>query len=104
MLRAAALTAHEVLIGIAADRFEASPSDLILGDGAVRSRDGAREAWIGDLLVGVRRIETVVGRPTGPSGPTDPSRPASSVAWDGADAVTGRRAFGSDLAGPGRPL
>ena len=101
MLRAAALTAHEVLIGIAADRFEASPSDLILGDGAVRSRDGAREAWIGDLLVGVRRIETVVGRPTGPSGPTDPSRPASSVAWDGADAVTGRRAFVSDMAVPG---
>ena len=102
MLQAAGWTALETLVELAADRLEVSPADLVQGEGAIRSRDGARAIRHGELLTGVRRIKEVHGRPDRPSaaaGPTIGGRPAASVA--GLAAVTGRRPFVTDISRPG---
>ncbi len=102
MLQAAGWTALETLVELAADRLEVSPADLVQGEGAIRSRDGARAIRYGELLTGLRRIEEVRGRPDRPpaaAGRAISGRPAASVA--GLAAVTGRRPFVTDISRPG---
>jgi CO/xanthine dehydrogenase Mo-binding subunit/aerobic-type carbon monoxide dehydrogenase small subunit (CoxS/CutS family) len=101
MLEAAAWTAIEVLARLAADRLEANPNDLVARNGAIESRDGARRIRYADLLHGVRRLESVTGRPHRPRAVAD--RVAArqpTTDWDLA-AVTGRRTFTTDVRLPG---
>jgi len=110
MLGAAGQAALETLLGLAADRLEVSPDDLVPGHGAFRSRDGARTIHYSELLAGLRRLEEVGGarrdRATVSDARAVIGRPAASVT--GVAAVTGRRRFVSDLSRPGmlhgRPL
>src|SRR6266542_1080790 len=99
MLRAAGEAALETLLTLAADRLEVSPFDLVAGDGAFRSRDGARTIPYPDLLTGVRRLEEVGGRPAAAAAPVVIGRPVASIS--GVAAVTGRRQFVSDVTRPG---
>src|SRR5206468_3661751 len=102
MLQAAAEAALDTLLALAADRLEVSPADLVPGDGAFRSRDGARTIPYTDLLAGVRRLEEVGGRPKDPAvaaGRVVMGRHVPSLT--GVAAVTGRRRFVSDVARPG---
>jgi nicotinate dehydrogenase subunit B len=102
MLEAAAWTAVDVLVGLAAERLEADRGDLVARDGSVASRDGARALTYADLLRGVRRLERVDGRPRRPT--TLAGRvgtlPGSEAEPDVA-AVTGQRTFTTDLRLPG---
>jgi isoquinoline 1-oxidoreductase len=102
MLEAAAWTAVDVLVGLAAQRLEASSDDLIIRDGAVLSRDGARQIRYEDLLTGVRQVQKVDGRPSRPTALADPITipPAPTTASE-ISVVTGRRTFITDISLPG---
>src|SRR5262249_30691905 len=99
MFRATASTARRVLLAMAAERWEASPEDLVAEDGAIRSRDGARSVAFGELLSGVRRVETVTD-PPGPRPTASATRSLEPVPDpDLASAlvvVTGRRRYAGD--------
>jgi isoquinoline 1-oxidoreductase len=101
MLEAAAWTAIEVLIKVAAERLEANPDDLVARNGSVESRDGARGIRYADLLQGVRRLETVMGRPHRPRAVAEWVRPSEPRTDSGLAAVTGRRTFATDVRLPG---
>jgi nicotinate dehydrogenase subunit B len=102
MLQAAGRVGLETLIGLAADRLEVSPADLVPGDGAIRSRDRARAIRYTELLAGMRRLEEVGRRSDRPAAAVDPAvtgKPAASLT--GVAAVTGRRLFVTDISRPG---
>jgi isoquinoline 1-oxidoreductase len=94
-LRAAAAGAREVLRQTAAERFGIPGTDLTLAGGVVAGPDGAPSIGYGELLTGVRRVETV---PV--SGPDSPPL-TSSASWRTAgfagDAVRAARAAQRDL-------
>jgi aerobic-type carbon monoxide dehydrogenase small subunit (CoxS/CutS family) len=101
-LRAAAAAAMRALTRAAADRFGLPAADLTAADGWIAGPDGAPSASYGELVAGQRLLERVpADAPVTP--PTSWRRvagqPARGVA--GADAVTGRKLFPSDLRLPG---
>jgi nicotinate dehydrogenase subunit B len=101
-LRAAAAAAMRALTQAAADRFGLPDTDLTAADGWIAGPDGAPSASYGELAGGQRRVERVPS-----DAPVTPAtawrraagQPARAVA--GADAVTGRKLFPSDLQLPG---
>jgi len=101
-LRAAAAAAMRVLVRAAADRFGLPDTDLTAADGWIAGPDGAPSASYGELVAGQRRVEQVPA-----DAPVTPAtswrrvagKPARAIA--GADAVTGRKLFPSDLRLPG---
>src|SRR5215831_17167138 len=58
LLGATARSLREAVIRLAATAWEAAPADLMLRDGTVVSRDGARRTSVGDLLAGRRIVES----------------------------------------------
>ncbi len=101
-LQAAAAGALRVLRQAAADRFGLPPEDLTAADGWIAGPDGAPSASYGDLVAGQHRVERVPGdAPVTP--PTQWRRVAGrpARAAGGADVVTGRKLFPSDLRLPG---
>lgn len=101
-LRAAAAAAMRSLTKAAADRFGLPGTDLTAADGWIAGPDGAPSASYGELVAGRRLLERVPG-----DAPVTPAtswrrvagQPARAVT--GADAVTGRKLFPSDLRLPG---
>ncbi len=97
-LRAAAAAAMRALTRAAGERFGLPVTDLTAADGWIAGPDGAPSASYGDLVAGQRRVEQVPA-----DAPVTPAtswrrvagQPARAVA--GADAVTGRKLFPSDL-------
>jgi nicotinate dehydrogenase subunit B len=101
-LRAAAAAAMRALKKAAADRFGLPDTDLTAGDGRIAGPDGAPAASYGQLVAGQRRLERVpADAPVTPAASwrRAAGQPARAVA--GADAVTGRKMFPSDLRLPG---
>ncbi len=96
-LRAAAAAALRALRQIAADRFGLPAGDLTAADGWIAGPDGARFASYGELVAGQHRVERVsADSPVTPAAQWRAAgRPARSVG--GADVVTGRKLFPSDL-------
>jgi isoquinoline 1-oxidoreductase len=101
-LRAAAAAAMRELTKAATGRFGLPDSDLTAADGWIAGPDGAPSATYGELVAGQRRVVRVPS-----DAPVTPAtswrraagQPARAVA--GADAVTGRKLFPSDLRLPG---
>ncbi len=101
-LRAAAAAALRVLRELAADRFGLAVGDLTAAGGWIAGPDGAPVASYGELVAGQRRVARVPA-----DAPVTPAtqwhraagRPARAVG--GADVVTGRKLFPSDLRVPG---
>jgi isoquinoline 1-oxidoreductase len=99
-VRAAAVTARETLLRVAAEAWEIDVADLTAADACVTSVDGTRSVPYAGLVSGMRRIEPVA------SGvaltPPDRWRLAGTRApvTDGTDAVTGRRMYTTDLSLP----
>ena len=100
-LRAAAAAALGVLKQTAAARFGLRADDLTAADGWIAGPDGAPAASFGDLVAGQRRVERVPA--DAPVTPATQWRRAGQPARaaGGADVVTGRKLFPSDLRVPG---
>ncbi len=99
-VRAAAATAREALLRIAADEWGIDVATLTAADGCVTSADGTRSASYAELVSGMRRIEPVASE--APLTPPDQWRLAGTRApvTDGTDAVTGHRMYTTDLSLP----
>ena len=101
-LRAASAAAMRALTQAAAVRFGLPDTDLTAADGWIAGPDGAPSASYGELVAGQRLLERVpADAPVTPatSWRRAAGQPARAVA--GADAVTGRKLFPSDLRLPG---
>jgi nicotinate dehydrogenase subunit B len=97
-LQAAAAAALRVLRQTAADRFGLPAGNLTAADGWIAGPDGAPSASYGDLVAGQHRVERVpADAPVTPA--TQWRRAAGQPARSagGADVVTGRKLFPSDL-------
>ena len=96
-LRAAAAAALRVLKQTAADRFGLPAGDLTAADGLIAGPDGAPSVSYGDLVAGQHRVERVPA--DAPVTPAAQWRRAGrpTRAAGGADVVTGRKPFPSDL-------
>lgn len=100
-VRAAAATAREALLRIAADRWGTGVAGLKADDACVTSADGVRSASYAELVSGMRRVEPVASEAA--LTPPDHWRSAGTRApvTDGTDAVTWRRMYTTDLSLPG---
>lgn len=102
-LRTTGAATRAILLEIAAKKFEIAPVDLELSDGEVwvKGMKGSRSVGYGDLVKGLRRIETVPAstRPVPPAQWTRAGRPASTLG--AREVVTGARQYTSDLHPPG---
>ena len=98
-LRRAAIAARHELLRQAAERLEVAEADLILADGAIRSRDGAVAIGIGELA----DVSLDLPIPRESSGPDDPNPLlGQSVARVDLHAkLTGQPAYIQDLNLPG---
>jgi isoquinoline 1-oxidoreductase len=99
-VRAAAATARETLLRIAADAWGTDATDLTVAEACVTSPQDARSASYAELVAGMRRIETVASDPA--LTPPDRWHLAGGAApvTDATDAVTGRRRYTTDLSLP----
>ncbi len=99
-VRAAAATAREALLRIAADGWGTDVADLTAADACVTSADGTRSASYAELVSGTQRIEPVNAEAA--LTPPDHWRLAGTQAsvTEGTDAVTGRRMYTTDLSLP----
>ncbi len=93
LLSATARATREALIGLAAVAWEASPADLVLTDGAVVTRDGARRASVGELVSGRTTVEAVRWDRGGGLRPLPPGKGSPAVSQDAE--------YSSDLSLPG---
>ncbi|MGB6455466.1 MAG: molybdopterin cofactor-binding domain-containing protein [Streptosporangiaceae bacterium] len=97
-LQAAAAAALRILRQTAADRFGLPAGDLTAADGWIAGPDGAPAASYGELVAGQHRVEQVpADAPVTPAARWQrvAGKPARSAG--GADVVTGRKLFPSDL-------
>jgi nicotinate dehydrogenase subunit B len=96
-LRAAAAASFRLLRQTAADRFGLPPEALTAANGIFAGPDGAPSASYGELVSGQRRVERVPARPPDWAAGQrwSPRRPVRAAG--GADIVTGRKKFPSDL-------
>ena len=99
-VRAAAATAREALLRIAAEGWGTDAAALTVADACVTSADGSRSASYAELVSGMRRVEPVASDT--PLTPPDQWRLAGTHAsvTDATDVVTGRRKYTSDLSLP----
>jgi nicotinate dehydrogenase subunit B len=97
-LRAAAAAALRVLRASAADRFGLPPEDLTAAEGWIAGPDGAPSASYGELVAGQHRVERVpADAPVTPATQWRRTAGRPARAAGGADVVTGRKLFPSDL-------
>ena len=100
-LRNMAVAGRELLVEMAAERWNTDASKLIADSGKISTPDGARSVTYGELTRGEHLVKTVAGDP--------PLTPASE--WkiagtpvpkaNGRDFVTGKHQFPSDIVRPG---
>ncbi len=99
-LRRAAATARRALVARAAERLSVAASDLMVVDGAVRHEATGRRIAIGDLVKDSQLLETVEDGPLRSASEWDvQGTPLKKVG--GAEFVTGRHEYTSDLVRPG---
>lgn len=100
-VRAAAATAREALLRMAADAWGTEVAELVAADACVTWIDGARSAAYAELVAGMRRIEPIA--PDVNLTPTEGWRLAGTSApvTDDRDVVTGVRRYTTDLSLPG---
>ncbi len=102
-LRTVAAAARGFLLELAAARFGVAPVDVELSGGAARAplAPGAPAVGYGELVKGLRRLETVPAttRPVPPAEWTRAGRPWESLG--GREVVTGERRYVSDVRLPG---
>ncbi len=97
-LRAAAAAALRVLRQTAADRFRIPVADLTAADGWIAGPDGAPSASYGELVAGQHRVQRVPSdAPVTPAAQWRRTAGRPARAAGGADVVTGRKLFPSDL-------
>jgi isoquinoline 1-oxidoreductase len=98
--RRVASTARRVLIQRAATRLGAPATELDAFDGAIRHRASGRTVGIGELVEGTKLVEVIEDGPLiAASDWTVLGRPLKKI--NGADFVTGRHEYVSDLVRPG---
>lgn len=114
-LRKAAATAREVLIGLAAERWQASRSSLVAADGRVTDPSSNQSLSYGELSGGKRLVKIVENPDIAPGSPwhrnIDKAQLAPASAWrvagksmpkvDARAFVTGQHKYTSDLKLPG---
>lgn len=102
-LRATAAAARRVLRELAAARLGVAPEAIDLRDGraSVRGESAANSVAVGDLVGGLRRVETALPteRPVPPTAWSRAGRAAATLG--GESVVTGARQYTSDLSLPG---
>jgi nicotinate dehydrogenase subunit B len=99
-LRRVASTARRILIERAATRLGAAAAELEAVDGTIRHRASGRAVRIGELVEGAKLVEVIEDGPLTPATEwTVAGRPMKKV--NGADFVTGRHEYVSDLERPG---
>jgi nicotinate dehydrogenase subunit B len=100
VLAAAAAGTRDRLVHLAAERLEVDAADLDMTDGRIAVRGTDRSIGFGELVQGLRRVETIRGRP----GATPPDRwrvaGAAFPKLQAEETVTGERRFSSDLSLP----
>jgi isoquinoline 1-oxidoreductase len=99
-LRRVAATARQALVARAAERLGVPATELAVEAGVIRHDATARRLGFGELVKGSRLIETVEDRPLRPAAAWDvQGTPLKKV--NGAEFVTGRHEYASDLVKPG---
>ncbi len=100
-IRKAAATARELLVEIAAKKWNAEPASLVAGDGRVRHPATGRTASYGDLAAGQKLVANI--KPdvalTPAANWSVSGKPIPKVGAE--DIVTGRQKYVSDLSLPG---
>ena len=100
-LRNMAVAGRELLVEMAAQRWNTDPSRLIADSGKIRTPDGARSVTYGELTRGENLVKSVAGDP--PLTPATEWKIAGTPApkVNGRDFVTGKHMFPSDIVRPG---
>jgi CO/xanthine dehydrogenase Mo-binding subunit/aerobic-type carbon monoxide dehydrogenase small subunit (CoxS/CutS family) len=100
---AAGASAREALLRLAGEAWGMAPASLIVADACIRTVDGSRSISYGELVAGGRRVKPVRDLPSDSATPHVAGSGAAAPIRgpDAMDAVTGRRAYASDLALPG---
>jgi nicotinate dehydrogenase subunit B len=99
-LRRVAATARRALVARAAERLGVPATELVVDAGTVRHTATANSIGIGELVKGSRLVETVDERPLRTAAEWDvQGTPLKKV--NGAEFVTGRHEYASDLVRPG---
>lgn len=100
-LRHAAASARECLVGLAAARWSVEPAELVAADGCVTQSRGARSVAYGELVRGMRRVETArPGAPVTP-GPAEQVVGRAAGRVTAPEIVTGAKRYPSDVSRPG---
>ena len=113
-LRKAAATAREVLIGLAAERWQVDRGALVAADGRVSDPSSKKSASYGELSSGKRLVKIVENPDLSPASPwhanIDKAQLAPASAWqiagkaakkvDGRAFVTGQHRYTSDISRP----
>jgi nicotinate dehydrogenase subunit B len=99
-LRMTAAFARERLLDVAAESWEIDRNDLVAANGQIRTRDGSRSVGYGELVMGMRRVETASpdAPVTSPAAWTSAGHPTPKLT--AATIVTGALRFASDLTRP----
>lgn len=100
-LRRVAAAAHDLLIQLAAKKWNVAPSELVAEDGRIRERNGSRTVEYAELAKGQTLAKAIVEN--------DPLTPASEWTIDGTSVpkingrefVTGEHRYPSDISRPG---
>src|SRR5688500_8004705 len=99
-LRRVAASAKQALVARAASRFGVPAEDLLVIEGTIRHNATARSIGIGELVRGARLLEVVEDGPLRPAPQWDvQGAPLKKI--DGAEFVTGRHEYASDVSRPG---
>ena len=99
-LRRVAATARRALTARASTRFGVPATELLVTDGTIRHAASARAIGIGELVKDARLLEAVEDGPLRPAADWDvQGTPLKKI--DGAEFVTGRHQYASDVVRPG---
>ena len=100
-LRHTAASARECLLGLAAARWNAAPAELVAADGCVTQSAGARSVTYGELVRGMRRVETARPGAAVTPGPAEQVVGRAAGRVTAPEIVTGAKRYPSDLTRPG---
>jgi nicotinate dehydrogenase subunit B len=100
-LRQTAAAARELLVGLAAVRWNVAPAGLVAAEGRIREPGASRLASYGELVRGMRRVEIArAGAPVTP-GPAEQVVGRAAGRVTAPEIVTGARRYPTDLSRPG---
>jgi CO/xanthine dehydrogenase Mo-binding subunit len=100
-LRNMAVAGRELLVEMAAQRWNAAPSKLVAASGKISTADGTKSATYGEITRGENLVKSVTGDP--PLTPATEWKIAGTPVpkTNGRDFVTGKHVFPSDIVRPG---